>query len=1195
MSKSIYKKLRGMVLTVAIVACLLPLMMKQVNAATIHTVTLPYEATEGTRCQAIAGARCHITAEDIFGSEVASGGDYINIGFTRPISDTLVNGDIAYSEAGPFIGTPEASTNYGEWNGLYLINYKDYYFYAPTSGTYTFTVLLGNEETSAEDNYNVTITVNSSNNAPTNMALSSASIAAANTGINSAVGTLSTTDSDEGDSFTYTLVAGDGDTDNGSFNISGSSLRTNGALAIGTYSVRVRTTDSGPATFDKAFTISVTNSIPTNITLSANSINAISTGANVEVGTLSTTDADAGDSFLYSKVAGAGAADNGSFNISGNSLRTNGVLATGSYSVRIKTTDNLGDFYEKSFTITVSNVAGKALTADESDNNVDNPIVIGFGVNAGFAGAITGVSFNGHALTSNQYTVDTVNNNKVTLNPSNNDNAYLQTPATGNVVITATGYNNSTIAQTITAGVVDTLVVSQQPAAGTASGDEFATQPIVTLKDQYGNTCTNGPSATANVVATAAGGTGTWTIDGTTTKAAIAGVATFDDLTCTLTTVGTGKITFTSTETVDSNPFTIPLKAAVALTADTTANNVDNNIEVTFIADADFEAAITSVSFNGSALTATTDYVVASGKVTLKPSGGNAVLQTPATGNVVIAATGYNNSTVSQTITIGAVAKMEVTQNITAPATNGGQFAQQPKVALEDQYGNICANDSTTVITVSKKDLGIWTLTGTLTTTASSGVATFSGLGVTNTAAVTGAQLAFDTTGLTQVTSAVVNLPAPASNHSNSPIITTPPTTETNTVVIVNGQEQNAGTTNTTTIEDKTVTTITVDDKKIDEKLSTEGNNATVVIPVNNNSDVVVGVLNGQTVKNMEAKEAVLEIKTENVTYTLPASEINIDDVSSQIGKQVELKDIKVSVTIAEPPTDTARIVEDTANKNSYQVVVKPVEFQITCTSGNKTVDVSKFNGYVERTVAIPDGVDPSKITTGIVLNKDGTFSHVPTAIIVVNGKYYAKINSLTNSAYSVIWSPKSFKDVENHWAKEAVNDMGSRLVIDGVGEDKFKPDSDITRAEFAAIVVRALGLMRKGTGKDSFKDVRNTDWYFDAVSIAYEYKLVNGYEDGNFEPMDKITREQAMTMIARAIKITGLKIEFKDGEVEKLFTEYEDSEQSSAWAKDSIAACVKAGIVSGKSGRTLAPKDEITRAEVAAIVERLLRKSGLI
>jgi len=105
----------------------------------------------------------------------------------------------------------------------------------------------------------------------------------------------------------------------------------------------------------------------------------------------------------------------------------------------------------------------------------------------------------------------------------------------------------------------------------------------------------------------------------------------------------------------------------------------------------------------------------------------------------------------------------------------------------------------------------------------------------------------------------------------------------------------------------------------------------------------VVGELNGQTIKNMEQKAAVLEIRTERVSYTLPAAQININDVSSQMGEQVALKDIMVSVKIAEPPADTVKIVENTAAKSNYLIVVKPVEFEITCTSGEKTVEVSKL------------------------------------------------------------------------------------------------------------------------------------------------------------------------------------------------------------------------------------------------------------
>jgi hypothetical protein len=412
--------------------------------------------------------------------------------------------------------------------------------------------------------------------------------------------------------------------------------------------------------------------------------------------------------------------------------------------------------------------------------------------------------------------------------------------------------------------------------------------------------------------------------------------------------------------------------------------------------------------------------------------------------------------------------------------------------------------------------------------------------------------------------------------------------------ILVNGRPQTAGVLTVGNEGGRTVSTIAVDEQKLEQKLENEGNNSIVTIQFNRETDVAAGELNGQAVKNMEKKNAVLEIRTESVTYTLPASQINIDDVSRQIGSQVELKDIKVRVEIAEPPVDTVKIVEDTAGRSNYKIIVRPVDFNISCSSGGKTIEVSKFNGYVERTVAIPEGIDPGRITTGVVLNSDGTFSHVPTQIIVIDGKYYAKINSLTNSTYSVIYHPMEFKDVESHWAKEAVNDMGSRLVVAGIGNDIYAPGNDITRAEFSAIVVRALGL-KPGAGNNPFTDVKGTDWYSGYIETAVQYDIINGYGNGNFGPDDRLTREQAIAMTARAMNITGLKAEFKADEAEKLLAGFADSADASAFAKDSIAVCIKTGVISGKGNNLLAPKDNITRAEAAAIIQRLLQKSGLI
>jgi hypothetical protein len=86
-------------------------------------------------------------------------------------------------------------------------------------------------------------------------------------------------------------------------------------------------------------------------------------------------------------------------------------------------------------------------------------------------------------------------------------------------------------------------------------------------------------------------------------------------------------------------------------------------------------------------------------------------------------------NTVSIMPVAGNAASMALTTDITAPASNGGAFAQQPVVTLLDAYGNTSTRDSSTIVTASKKDTGTWTLTGTATATASAGVAAFTDLG----------------------------------------------------------------------------------------------------------------------------------------------------------------------------------------------------------------------------------------------------------------------------------------------------------------------------------------------------------------------------------------------------------------------------------------------------------------------------------
>jgi hypothetical protein len=410
--------------------------------------------------------------------------------------------------------------------------------------------------------------------------------------------------------------------------------------------------------------------------------------------------------------------------------------------------------------------------------------------------------------------------------------------------------------------------------------------------------------------------------------------------------------------------------------------------------------------------------------------------------------------------------------------------------------------------------------------------------------------------------------------------------------VYVNGKAESAGTATVKQVNDQTVTTIDVNQQKLEGKLAAEGKNAVVTVMFTKQSDVLVGQLNGEMIAKMEQQQASLELKTNAASYKVPSLQLNIQGLAEKLGAG-QLKDVKLQIHIAETGTGKLKIVSDAAAAGGFTVVAPSVDFTVNAVYGDKSIEITDYSVYVERRIALPEGMNSNKITTGVVVEADGTVRHVPTRVEVVDGKYYAVINSLTNSTYSVVYHPLEFADAVGHWGQSAINDMGSRMVIEGVGADRFEPERDITRVEFAAILVKGLGLRLNAYQSAPFSDVARTDWYAQVVQTAFDYKLIAGYEDGTFRPEEKITRQEAMNIIAKAMQITGLKNKLH-GTADAL-AGYQDQTDIASWAYEAVADCVAGGLVSGRSSESIAPGANITRAEVAAIVQRLLKKSELI
>ena len=403
---------------------------------------------------------------------------------------------------------------------------------------------------------------------------------------------------------------------------------------------------------------------------------------------------------------------------------------------------------------------------------------------------------------------------------------------------------------------------------------------------------------------------------------------------------------------------------------------------------------------------------------------------------------------------------------------------------------------------------------------------------------------------------------APSGGSGNSSASTGAP-------VIVDGKTENIGTENKT----GDATTVTVDQSKLSENINSAAAGSSVVVPVSENSAAIASLV-VKNIEDMAQKGMTLTVQTGSVAYNLNTSAIDT-----------------AALTAAFPGADMSEVPFDVTIKNSSvsvegeTLVLNPVAFTVTATYNGKTVSVDTFSAYINRMIEVTPK-QAAKITTAVVVNADGSTRHVPTNVVEKDGKYYAIINSRTNSTYALIQNEVTFADAKGKWYEGMVNEMGSRKIIAGHSASVFGGGASITRAEFAAILVRALGLPTDGTS--SFSDVPTTAWYTGAVATVVQYGLASGTGENRFSPNAAITRQEAMLMLKRAAALT----EFNG--TSGALDGFTDADAVSSWAKDAAKWNVGSGLIKGSDGK-LNPTAKITRAESATIILLLLQKAGLV
>ena len=189
------------------------------------------------------------------------------------------------------------------------------------------------------------------------------------------------------------------------------------------------------------------------------------------------------------------------------------------------------------------------------------------------------------------------------------------------------------------------------------------------------------------------------------------------------------------------------------------------------------------------------------------------------------------------------------------------------------------------------------------------------------------------------------------------------------------------------------------------------------------------------------------------------------------------------------------------------------------------------------------------------------------------------------------VLSLKTFEDIQGHSAQEQIEALAARGIINGKSETAFEPDAEVTRAEFAALVTKSLGLLQPGS--QVFADVTPENWFFNAVMTAQGYGIVNGVSATEFCPQRGITKEEAAVMVSRAATLCGV-LNNTVADARDVLAAFTDYVTISQWAQKDMAFCYESKILSDDA-LLAEPQKKCTRAEIAVMLYQLLDLAKLL
>ncbi|WP_274528809.1 S8 family serine peptidase [Paenibacillus piscarius] len=295
-----------------------------------------------------------------------------------------------------------------------------------------------------------------------------------------------------------------------------------------------------------------------------------------------------------------------------------------------------------------------------------------------------------------------------------------------------------------------------------------------------------------------------------------------------------------------------------------------------------------------------------------------------------------------------------------------------------------------------------------------------------------------------------------------------------------------------------------------------------------------------------------------------------------------------LKLVIKQEPDAASKLIAGTPGA---KVIGTPVSYEASWTTATGSTYLNvPTNVFIKRSFTVPGKIESK--TAGVLFEKDGLVTPVASVFTPqADETTLVTVSRPGFSVYAAVSKPAAaFTDIANSKSAAAIQTLADKLIIQGTSATTFAPQSNLTRAEFTALLTRALGL--RTDAAVTFSDVKASDWYAKDVAAASKAGLILGIGNGKFAPTQKVTRQELAVILDRALKLTGTELK---AVANPSFTTYTDSAKVAPYAKDSLQALTKAGIFASESAIAFNPTAPATRETAAAALYELLNKTGLI